>query len=327
MRVICSLLHPEDLAEVVGEAYDLPTPVTVRLLCRGFNDTYLLTDNAGGRRILRVYAHDKYWVRSESDLHFELELLEHLAAAGVGVAGPSRRRSGELLGRLDAPEGERFYAVFDFAPGSLGSQRRMSLDELRSFGGQVARLHAAMDAFETTHERYHLDSELLLDMPLAAIRANGAPQDPLYREIETVGERLKAILADLDVGPNGYGLIHADIHQDNLHVTSTGDIVFFDFDHCGYGWRAYDLASLYPPPEATPEDWQRRTAYIDGYNAVRTLCPDERRAIPAFAACRVLWDIGDWLQTSSRNGTIWPADRLCQHVLDTLRAPLADLRW
>src|SRR5262245_37650798 len=53
MRVIRSLLHPEDLAELVGREYDIPTPVKGKLLGCGFNDSYLLTDADGGRRVLR----------------------------------------------------------------------------------------------------------------------------------------------------------------------------------------------------------------------------------------------------------------------------------
>ncbi|WP_020575170.1 phosphotransferase enzyme family protein [Actinopolymorpha alba] len=327
MRVVCSLLHPDDLATVVARDYDLVVPVTARLLQRGFNDTYLVTDGTGARRVLRVYTHDKYWLRSDSDLLFELELLEHLAAAGIGVAQPSRRTTGELAGRLDAPEGNRFYALFDFAPGRPGSERPMTLDELRALGAQVARLHDAMDAFEPTRGRYHLDAAILLDMPLAAIDAHRAPDDPHYAEIEAVAGKLKILLAELDPDPAGYGPIHADIHDDNIYVTSAGEFVFFDFDHCGYGWRAYDLVSRYPQPQATPDDWQRWTAYIDSYEGLRPLSTDERRALPAFAACRALWDIGDWLQAAPRIGTRWRADRLCRHVLDRVRPRLADLGW
>ena len=74
--------------------YVIAAPVKVSLLNRGFNDTYLVTDVEGGRRVLRVYNREKYWIRSESDLRFELDLLEHLAAAGLGVIRPYQRTPG-----------------------------------------------------------------------------------------------------------------------------------------------------------------------------------------------------------------------------------------
>lgn len=102
MRVTHSLLHAEDLAQLVEREYAIAAPVRVSLLNRGFNDTYLVTDVEGGRRALRVYNREKYWIRSESDLRFELDLLEHLAAAGLGVIRPYRRTLGDRLGRLVA---------------------------------------------------------------------------------------------------------------------------------------------------------------------------------------------------------------------------------
>ncbi|HVX42288.1 MAG TPA: hypothetical protein VHC49_00285 [Mycobacteriales bacterium] len=107
MRTVRSLLHPDDLSELIEQQYQIATPVTTTLLQRGFNDAYLVTDGRGDRRMLRVYARDKYWLRSAGDVSFELELLDHLAADGRSVAHPYRRNSGELRGRLEAPEGPR----------------------------------------------------------------------------------------------------------------------------------------------------------------------------------------------------------------------------
>ena len=75
MRVTHSLLHTDDLARLVEREYAVAAPVTVCLLNRGFNDSYLVTDVEGGRRVLRVYNRDKYWIRSESDLHVELDVV------------------------------------------------------------------------------------------------------------------------------------------------------------------------------------------------------------------------------------------------------------
>src|SRR5262245_18591761 len=100
MRVTHSLLHAQDLAQLVEREYAVAAPVTVSLLNRGFSDSYLVPDIDGGRRVLRVYNREKSWIRSESDLHFELGLLEHLAAAGLAVIRPYPRAAGDRLGRL-----------------------------------------------------------------------------------------------------------------------------------------------------------------------------------------------------------------------------------
>lgn len=55
MRVTHSLLHADDLAQLVEREYAIAAPVKVSLLNRGFSDTYLVTDVEGDRRVLRVY--------------------------------------------------------------------------------------------------------------------------------------------------------------------------------------------------------------------------------------------------------------------------------
>lgn len=325
MRTVRSLLHPDDLGELVRREYEIQPPVTAKLLQRGFNDAYLITDGAGIRRMLRVYAKDKYWLASETDVCFELELLEYLGSSGRLVSHPYPRQSGELLGRLDAPEGQRSYALFTFAPGrTLGSQ---PFDETlwQAVGRELARLHCAADAFESKKSRYHLDLAILVDMPLAAIKPYVTPEEEgAYVELNDVAQRLKDAVRRHAWGPGTYGLIHADTHDGNIHVAADGTFTLFDFDHCGFGWRAYDLATYYRHPTADGEERQKWTAFLAGYEDVRPLTAAERDSMPVFRACRALWDVGDWLRAAQWTGDAWALDRLCQRTLKRVREPLAE---
>src|SRR5215475_7815699 len=141
MRVTHSLLHVEDLAQLVEREYAIAAPVKVSLLNRGFNDSYLVTDVEHGRRVLRVYNREKYWIRSESDLRFELDLLAHLGAAGLGVIRPYQRTLGDRLGRLTAPEGERCFALFTFASGMPLYDGKLTAEQWREYGSGIARMH------------------------------------------------------------------------------------------------------------------------------------------------------------------------------------------
>ncbi len=169
MRVTHSLLHPEDVAELVEREYTIAAPVKVGLLNRGFNDAYLVTDVEGGRRVLRVYNREKYWIRSESDLRFELDLLEHLAAAELGVIRPYQRAHGDRLGRLIAPEGQRHFALFTHAPGTPLNEGTLNAEQWHAYGSDIARMHQRMDTFSTSHDRYHLDERMLIERPLAGL--------------------------------------------------------------------------------------------------------------------------------------------------------------
>lgn len=320
MRVVRSLLDPADLGRLVEQEYEVECRVSVQLLRQGFNDTYLVTDPTGGCRVLRVYARDKYWIRSKSDLLYELELLDFLAARGRAVSGPYRRRSGDLTGPLEAPEGTRAFALFTHADGVPAEQLDPSSTRMRDLGVEIGRIHLAMEEFQTDHDRYHLDLDLLISMPLTAIAAaTGTSQQAEYAELRHLAERLEEHIGGLDLPPGAYGPIHADLNPSNIHVRDDGGFAVFDFDHCGFGWRAYDLIALYPAPDAPEPEWDGWSQLLAGYQSVRPLSQTERDAMPAFAGCHELWNAGDWVRAASWAGRRWEPDRLCTRTLDRIR--------
>lgn len=323
MRVTHSLLHTEDLAQLVEREYAIAAPVTVSLLNRGFNDTYLVTDVGGGRRVLRVYNREKYWIRSESDLRFELDLLDYLADAGLGVIRPYQRTVGDRLGRLTAPEGERCFALFTHAPGTPLYEGTVTAEQWREFGSGIARMHLEMDAFHSSHDRYHLDERVLIERPLASLAAHAgsgrAAAD--LAELGKLGERLAGEIQRLRAIDGAYGIIHADLHRGNSHIDGDGRFVTFDFDHCGFGLRAYDLVSLYRGPDSPQEDRERWAAVLAGYQQIRPLSESEVDGFPILAACRELWDVGDWLGAADRTGDAWVTEaRIARLLADVGKA-------
>ena len=324
MRVTHSLPHAGDLARLVEREYAIAAPVRVSLLNRGFNDTYLVTDVEGDRRVLRVYNRDKYWIRSESDLRFELDLLDHLATAGLGVIRPYERTVGDRLGRLTAPEGERCFALFTYAPGAPSDEGTLTAEQWRGFGSGIARMHLEMDAFHTGHDRYHLDEGILIERPLASLApyAESARAAADLAELCEIGERLTDDIHRLRAIPDTYGIIHADLHRGNTNVSDDGHFVTFDFDHCGFGLRAYDLTTFYHGPDSPDEDRDRWAAVLAGYQQVRPLSRAEVDGFPALAACRAIWDIGDWLGAAGRTGNGWVTEALIAKLLAEVRNAL-----
>jgi Ser/Thr protein kinase RdoA (MazF antagonist) len=321
MRVTHSLLHADDLAQLVQGEYAIAAPVTVRLLNRGFNDTYLVTDAEGGRRVLRVYNREKYWIRSESDLHFELDLLAHLASAGLGVSRPYQRVVGDRLGRLTAPEGERCFALFTHAPGRPLDESTLTAEQWREYGAGVARMHLAAGTFRTSHDRYHLDEHILIERALASLApyagSNRAAAD--LAELGRLGERLTGGIRRLRAIDGAWGIIHADLHRGNTNIDTDGRFVTFDFDHCGFGLRAYDLVVFHRGPDAPEEERERWAAIVAGYQAVRTLSRSEVDSLPMLAACRAVWDVGDWVSAVARNGDVWVTDTVIAKLLADVR--------
>jgi len=67
------------------------------------------------------------------------------------------------------------------------------------------------------------------------------------------------------------------------------EITHFDFDLCGYGWRAYDIA-VFRWARGSKNDgrWER---FLAGYKSVRPLSDQELRSIPYFIVSRQIWVI------------------------------------
>jgi Ser/Thr protein kinase RdoA (MazF antagonist) len=276
------------------------------LIRRGFNDTYLLEssliDSISKKYIFRVYLNHKYYIETPEEFQFELDLLEHLHKESIPVANALRMNDGGLLGTIPTALGERAFALFSYAEGEELSKDTMTIERCFLFGKTMADLHLAANSFQSTHKRYHLNLKYLVDEPLRLI-AKKTNKDSVHfigeegsEEIKNSLESLESIdhlveaVRSLPCDQDEFGVIHADLHLGNIHFQDN-KLMLFDFDHCAYGWRAYDLAvSLFFPSD-------QRSSIIKGYESRRPLSKAERECLPVFADLRQLWDIGDTLHT------------------------------
>jgi Ser/Thr protein kinase RdoA (MazF antagonist) len=279
-----SLLAAEALRGEVARSYPVARPVDCTLYRSYANDVYLVT-TAEGQRILKVYRAS--W-RSVEEIAYEVELLAHLAAKGVRVATAVRRNDGGVLGTLRAPEGARHYVLYSYADG-IKPRQPFTTDLYRRFGRATALVHRASDDFVSPHRRTPLDLVHFLDRPLAALRPwlAGRPDDWyfLVSVAEKVRQRITTLAPDLDWGP-----CHGDLSLDNLHITASGDIIFYDFDSGGPGWRASDPYGVYRYAASGVESlWP---AFLQGYRSARPFGAADLAAVPYFAAAYAVEGMG-----------------------------------
>jgi amicoumacin kinase len=113
------------------------------------------------------------------------------------------------------------------------------------------------------------------------------------REIRDTAERVVQRVKDLPSSDFQYGLIHADVYQENL-FWAKGELLLFDFDNCEYGHYISDIAiALYaalwrhhdqPNPTQFSERFLR--ALMRGYREEHDLSRTEIEALPLFLQLR-----------------------------------------
>jgi Ser/Thr protein kinase RdoA (MazF antagonist) len=250
-----SLLAADDIAALVTDAYGLSA--TGAVLLRSLSNDVYRVDTARGPLVLKLYRHG----RPLAGVVWEVRLAAHL---GDRVPQGVPLRDGHPAGALDAPEGARAYALWEWAPGA--PPQAPATDRLAGlFGRAVASFHAAADVGAPPAPR-GTDLGELLGPTLDRVRAAVGPADRelLARFGAALPERLGG--AGLD-----RGICHGDVSLDNVHVD--GDrLVLYDLDLAGAGWRAADLTGV-----ATTPTWP---AFLAGYREVRPFGGADLAALP-----------------------------------------------
>jgi Ser/Thr protein kinase RdoA (MazF antagonist) len=291
--VICSVLDPTALAVEVGRRYPVGPVDGCELLTRNLTDTY--TVRAGGRQYaLRVY-HSGF--RSAADVGYELDLVRHAAARGVGVALPIADRDGGWSWVVDAPEGPRQVAMFTWAP---GEERSAGPYPSEAYGRAVGALHDALDGFSSPHQRAALDGEHLLARPLRAAEPYLADQpaelDYFRSVVAGLRDRLDRVADGLSWGP-----CHGDLHGGNALVAPDGGLTFIDFDDCGPGWRAFELAVFRWSCSINPRGGKSWDDYLRGYRSVHAFAAADLAAVPLFVGIRTV----SWLGMMASHAGHW----------------------
>ncbi|MGZ9585863.1 phosphotransferase [Paenibacillus marinisediminis] len=285
-------MSKEALLSYIKDHYEVGEPISFRYFLRGMNDTYILITNQR-RYIFRVYRADR---RNDSEIAFELDLLNHLHDCGVNVSVPIARKDGTYISDFLVPEGIKYGVMFSYAEGH--EKPIHSVEDSYLFGSSVAQLHNAADHFTSEHARGQLDLEHLIEKPLNTIRLHMEHRQEDYDYLYELAMRLKGHIMNHLIEGLEWGLCHGDLHGNtNVAFTDDGKLTHYDFDICGYGWRAYDIAEFRLAREIhsghnldeVEELWQ---AFLEGYRAIRGISEQDIQAVPIFVVLRQLWLFG-----------------------------------
>lgn len=296
IRVMRSFIAADALAEVIADEYACDGVSSCKLFSKMLrtqdNDHYLVKTGDGQKLVARIYQLGEHLVRQESDYQYELDWLHFLKEKGLPVSYPIPRRDGGFLGSVNAPEGKRYYALFSFAEG-----RRMSpkdQEQLYRCGREMARIHVASNEFESQYERKPIDLSFLVDRPVERIQQfwkDDRPEDLdlILMSAAEAKEEILALIRNEDHTEDGWGPIGGDFHSANTHFDERNALTFFNFDLCGPGWRAYDIAAFLVNTNLMHAATELSEAFFAGYYSVRQLSRNEHAAVSPFLTIRRVW--------------------------------------
>jgi len=248
----------------------------------GFNATYSVETETGVKYALRINVNSAKTIRN---LLAEIEWVRHLnRTAGINTPTPIATLKDEfIVSAVHSESGLTLFAVmYSWLEGEeIGDEP--TLDQLHEVGKAIALLH--------------LDSSNLVLSPESELPTFNdffwSTEDFLFSEKSKLSLSDKSLLQEahdliMEFTRDLYEtspvhIIHADFHGWNL-MWHEGKLSIFDFDDCGFGVEAQDIAvALYYLD--TPEQDQ---ALLAGYTSVKPLPTYSENAMKALLLHRRL---------------------------------------
>ena len=290
-----SQLSSNSVMQLLNSHYNLLEPVNCKYYVFGLHDNYLVESN-DKKYIFRLYRND--W-RKEEEILFELELLSYLHKTESNVAYPIETTNSNLSTSVESPEGKRIGALFHYADG-YAPERGISLEECTLLGSSVAKIHEKTRYFKTQYSRQNLDLSFLVDRSLKQIKPFLNSRQNAY--LQNIQSKIKSGISNLNIDNDDFGICIGDVNPSNFHISKEKVITHFDFDQCGYGYRAFELgkfsSSLYGY-ESKKENMQ---AFLHGYNSVRQLTTIEKMTIPYFEIASIIWVMSIHVSNANKIG-------------------------
>ena len=250
----------------------------------GLSDVYQV-ETTSGRYIFRISHH--HW-RSRSEIQFELEFLTFLRQQQIPVASPLPTLTGELSLEISAPEGKRYGTLFEYAEGSVPIGD-FDCSQSYRIGETLAKLHQASYHFSTNSNRPPLTTEFIIDDSLRIITPflQQRPQD--LKTLLTTAQTTKQQLQPLPKTPPFWTVCWGDPHSGNVHFTENNQLTLFDFDQCGYGWRAFDLGKFHQVSLQAGCSPKIRDSFLQGYQSITALTPIEMDCLQPLTVAAYIW--------------------------------------
>jgi len=259
------------------------------LIAQRENKVYKVTNLDGASLALRVH---RPKLRSDAEIVSELQIMQALDERGLSVPAPLKTLEGKRLVKIGDHQIDLLTWVDGHSMVDIGPDTRS--DVFHRLGEVTASLHNNIDSWSPSpdFDRLSWDRKGLIgETPLWGAFWNNPSLNEDQRKIIVIAKadidaRLVQIEKRLD-----YGLIHADMVRENILIDTDSQIGLIDFDDCGFGFRAFELATILQAQLESPDYPIVRTALLEGYMSKRSIDID---AIDMFIVLRS-WTYLGWI--------------------------------
>jgi homoserine kinase type II len=281
-------ISENDLRDFLSQ-YDVGELTSYKGIAEGVENSNFLLHTDKDPLILTLYEKRV----EKNDLPFFLGLKQHLFAKGLSCPLPLPRKDGELLGELS----DRPAALISFLEGMW--LRNPEAKHCREVGRALAEMHLAGEGFELTRKNalsVEGWKELWAKSKARADEVGEGLQDEIQADLNHLAAHWPKDLP--------WGVIHADLFQDNVFFLGDDLSGLIDFYFACNDFLVYDVAiclNAWCFEKDGAYNVTKGKALLEGYQAVRPLSDDELAALPLLshgAALRFfLTRLYDWLTT------------------------------
>lgn len=233
------------------------------------NSNFFLTTDAG-KYILTIYEKRT----REEDLPFFINLMRHIAAKNIPCPAPIADKNGQVLQRLvNKPA-----ALVSFLNGS--ATHAITVEQCRQVGVALAHMHIATADFKESRGN-NLSLEGWAGLITRCLEKGDRVQAGITNNL--VNELKYLVDHWPNMGTMPFGVIHADLFPDNVFFADDKLCGIIDFYFACSDFLAYDLAvSINAWCFDDRHEFQtlRAQAMMDGYQSIRRLDEQEKKAMP-----------------------------------------------
>ena len=300
-----SIASPAAVLKVIKHQYPSIGARECELLELGCNDNYQVK---GKRRdyVFRLYRFNWWPVK---DIDEELRLLEVMHRNKLNVCKPVRAKNKQRYIKINAPEGFRFGALFNFIPGQhLGFNLDQGNQNFVQLGNRVAEMHSIADNMKQPVQRWTMTFDNVVNAFLnnAVVVLGHREKDLKY--LRKLARQLEEVLLGQPEGAFNFGFCHGDLHVHNVMLQPNGELALFDFDLSCYSWRAYDLATIWWALTRNKRPAMQWRTFLRGYTQQRKLTKQEKQYLPWFVILRQFEFLNFQLSMRKHIGTGWLND-------------------